>query len=80
MCTHLPSTPSHWPTLEEVSGDTNTDDVLPIPTPTPISHKVLLQKKESTMYNERGLDDFVVKLRYREPDRRRGVVRIARCA
>ena len=74
-----PSTPSHWPTLEEVSGDTNTDDVLPIPTPTPISHKVLLQKKESTMYNERGLDDFVVKLRHREPDRRR-VVRIARCA
>jgi len=73
------STPSHWPTLEEVSGDTNTNDVLPIPTPTPISHKVLLQKKESTMYNEQGLDDFVVKLRYREPDRRR-VVRIARCA
>ena len=74
------STPSHWPTLEEVSGDTNTDDILPIPTPTPISHKVLLQKKESTMYNERGLDDFVVKLRYRELDHRRGVVRIARCA
>ena len=75
------STPSHWPTLEEVSGDTNnTDDILPIPTPTPIRHKVLLQKKESTMYNERGLDDFVVKLRCREPDRRRRVVRIARCA
>ena len=74
------STPAHWPTLEEVRGDPNTNDILPIPTPTPISHNVLLQKKESTMYNERGLDDFVVKLRCREPDRRRRVVRIARCA
>jgi len=74
------STPAHWPTLEEVSGDTNTDDVLPIPTPTPIRHKVLLQKKESTMYNERGLDDFVVKLRCREPGHHRRVVRFARCA
>ena len=74
------STPYHWPTLEEVSGDTNTNDVLPIPTPTPISHKVFLQKKESTMYNEQGLDDFVVKLRYRELARHPRVVRTARCA
>jgi len=82
QCVHIStSTPSHWPTLEEVSGDTNnTDDVLPIPTPKPIRYKVLLQKKESTMYNERGLDDFVVKLRHRELDHRRRVVRIARCA
>ena len=73
------STPTHWPTLDEVVV---VNEVLPIPTATPISHKLLLHKEESSIYNERGLDDFVFKLRHHQTDGRRVVHRThtARCA
>jgi len=73
------STPTHWPTLDEVAV---VDDVLPAPPATPISHKLLLHKEESSIYNERGLDDFVFKLRHHQTDGRRVVHRThtARCA
>ena len=73
------STPTHWPTLDEVAV---VDDVLPAPPATPISHKLLLHKEESSIYNERGLDDFVFKLRHHQSDGRRVVHRThtARCA
>lgn len=73
------STPTHWPTLDEVAV---VDDVLPAPPATPISHKLLLHKEESSIYNERGLDDFVFKLRQHQTDGRRVVHRThtARCA
>jgi len=74
------STPTHWPTLDEVAV---VDDVLPAPTATPISHKLLLHKEESSIYNERGLDDFVFKLRHHQTDGHRRVVHrthTARCA
>lgn len=73
------STPTNWPTLDEVAV---VDDVLPAPPATPISHKLLLHKEESSIYNERGLDDFVFKLRQHQTDGRRVVHRThtARCA
>jgi len=73
------STPTHWHTLDEVAV---VDDVLPAPPATPISHKLLLHKEESSIYNERGLDDFVFKLRHHQTDGRRVVHRThtARCA